>query len=323
MLQSGSLAPDFQLPSVNDGTLSRHDWSGKRMALLFLPSNVHEELGAQLTRYQDYINTFQELNTAIVAISDASLDALKALAAARLIQFPLLSDPDKSVWKHFSVPDADRPIQPTVFVTDERNVIRTVYEADRNPNLPGPLALARSIRKLNDAPKPAPVTDQDWRIGPPDAPVTLIEYSDFQCHHCRELSNVVEQLVAMYGNKLQVVHRHLPLRQAHPLAQLAAEAAEAAGRQGRFWDMHHRLFAANDALEREHLVEYAQELSLNVERFVDDLDNHRCEALVNEDWRQAVQNGIKLPPTLFVNSILIEGVRTVDSLRARIDGLLA
>ncbi|MEW5720156.1 MAG: thioredoxin domain-containing protein [Chloroflexota bacterium] len=323
MLQTGSQAPDFELPSVNHGTVSRRDLVGKRIAWLFLPSNVHEELGAQLTRYQENIATFEELNAAIVAISDASLEELQSLATSRQIKFALLSDPQKSVWKDFAAPDCNQPIQPTVFVTDEQNVIRAVYEAARNPNLPGPLALARAIRKLNDVPKPAPVTEQDWRIGPLNAPVTLIEYSDFQCQHCRELSHVIEQLIAAYGDKIQVVHRHLPLRQTHPLAQLAAEAAEVAGLQGKYWEMHHRLFAANDALEREHLIAYARELGLNVEQFIGDLNSHRGEASVNEDWTRAVQSGIKLPPTLFINSILFEGARTEAALRARIDGLLA
>jgi peroxiredoxin/protein-disulfide isomerase len=322
MLQCGSQAPDFDLPSVKHGTVSRRDLAGKRIALLFIPSTVPEDLAAQLARYQENLATFSELNAVMVAISPAPLDELQAFVASRQLDFPLLCDPQQAVWRRYAAPDGDQPVQPTVFLTDEHDVIRSVYEAARNPNLPGPLGVLRAIRKLNDALKPAPITDQDWQMGPRDAPVTLIEYSDYQCHHCRELSAVIEHLVAAYGSKLLVVHRHLPLRQTHPLAQLAAQAAEAAGLQDKFWDMHHRLFAANDALEHEHLVEYAGELGLNVEQFIADMDGLHCEGLVFEDWRQAVQCGIKLPPTLFVNSILFEGARTETALRSRIDGLL-
>lgn len=119
-----------------------------------------------------------------------------------------------------------------------------------------------------------------------------------------------------------MIHRHLPLRHTHPLAQLAAEAAEAAGAQGRFWAMHDRLFAAGDALTREHLLRYAAELGLDLARFTVELDNHVHEPAVAEDFKRAVAGGIKLPPALFINGVLYEGAATGQALRERIETLL-
>jgi protein-disulfide isomerase len=86
---------------------------------------------------------------------------------------------------------------------------------------------------------------------------------------------LLKEVVPVYGDKLLWIHRHLPLRHSHPLAQGAAEAAEAAGAQGKFWDMHDRLFEAEGALEREQLITYAQDVGLEVDRFTHDLDNRR------------------------------------------------
>ena len=219
-------------------------------------------------------------------------------------------------------PEARAQIRPTAVLIDEEGRIRAVYDAARYPNLPGPQALARGLRKLNDVPRPAPVTGEDWRVGPLDAPVTLIEYSDYQCHHCAETAAVLKELTALYGERLLLVHRHFPLRQAHPLAQKAAEAAEAAGAQGKFWEMHHRLFAVGGALEREHLAAYASEIGLDTRRFLEELEGGRYEEAVNEDFRSAAASGVRLPPTLFVNGILFEGPRTMQALRARVDSLL-
>ena len=322
LLQPGTKAPSFSLVGANRETMALSDQAGRRIALLFLPADISEELAIQLARYQDNVSVFADLNAVILAISAASPEELRQLAAEQQIQFALLSDSQKSVWRAYTGSDSNGTIQPTVFVIDEVGVIRASYEASRNPNLPGPLALARTIRKLNEVPKPVPVTELDWRIGPIDAPITLIEYSDYQCQHCREAAIVIEQIAAIYGDQVQIVHRHLPLRQAHLLAQLAAEAAEAAGAQGKFWEMHHRLFVANGALARDDLITYAHELGLDIVMFAEDLDNRRYEPLVNEDWLHATQSGIKLPPTLFINSVLLEGARTKEIISARVESLV-
>jgi protein-disulfide isomerase len=278
---------------------------------------MSEALEEQLQRYQEGLTGFSELNTQLLAISE-TIPEPRELPG----QLVLLLDPARATWSLYAGVGADQPVRPTAVLIDEEGTIRAVYEADRYPHLPGPQALARGIRKMNEVPRPAPVTRDDWVLGPPEATVTLIEYSDYQCRHCAETSSVLRELSARYGGRLRVVHRHFPLRQAHPLAHEAAEAAEAAGAQGKFWEMHHRLFAAQGDLERAHLLGYAAEIGLDVQRFVDDLATGRHEEAVDQAFRAAAASGVRLPPTLFVNGILFEGPRTLQSLRARVDSLL-
>jgi len=316
MLQPGAPAPDFSLPAVRgERRVSLREFAGQRVVLLFLPSHISEALAEQLGRYQDNQGAFADLNAQLLAISEGA-------PPPPSLQLDLLADPAQAVWSLYAGADAEQPVRPTAILIDEEGRVRAVYDADRYPHLPGPQALARGIRKLNEVPRPAPVTGEDWRVGPLEAPVVLIEYSDYQCHHCAETAAVLRELAAHYGERLLLVHRHFPLRQAHPLAQKAAEAAEAAGAQGKFWEMHHRLFTAAGSLEHERLVAYASEIGLDARRFLDDLDSGRYEEAVNEDFRNAAASGVRLPPTLFVNGILVEGPRSAQALRARVDSLL-
>jgi len=318
MLQPGARAPEFNLPTAGgEDRISLRNYAGKRVALLFLPSAVGEALREQLQRYHESLAIFAELNAQLLAIAEAFPEPGRLPSP-----FALATDPGRAVWELYAGAEAGQSIRPMAVLIDEEGTVRAVYEADRYPHLPGPQALARGIRKMGEVPRPAPVTREDWARGPHGAPVTLIEYSDYQCHHCAETSTVLRELAAQYGDRLLLVHRHFPLRQAHPLAQKAAEAAEAAGAQGKFWEMHHRLFAAHGELERTHLLTYASEIGLDAQRFVEDLDSGRHEEAVNQDFRGAVASGVRLPPTLFVNGILFEGSRTSQALRARVDSLL-
>ena len=104
--------------------------------------------------------------------------------------------------------------------------------------------------KLNPA-----VQDEDHIRGPWDAPVTLVEYGDYECPHCRQVAPILIELRQRFGDRLRYVFRHLPLTTMHPNAQLAAEAAEAAGAQGKFWEMHDLLFEHEGALGKEHMVD--------------------------------------------------------------------
>jgi peroxiredoxin/protein-disulfide isomerase len=326
VLQPGITAPDFVLPAVNLGRqVSVKEHPGQKVVLVFFPANFDDQLAEQLTKYQAGLSGFEEQDALIWGISDAPEDGLKRLSEDQDIKFGLLSDsePVGATAKNYGVISPNQLVLPTVFVIDEEGLIRRVYESSQYPNLPNPAMVMRAIKKLTDVPKPAPVTRDDWQSGPPDAPVVLIEYADYQCGPCRGAYRLLKQIVPMYGDKILWIHRHLPLRHSHPLAQQAAEAAEAAGAQGKFWEMHDRLFVADGALEQDQLVKYARELGLDVERFTDDLESQRFRDAVNEDFKAAVRNKIKLPPALFVNGIPLDGPRTKEAICARIDSLLA
>lgn len=137
--------------------------------------------------------------------------------------------------------------------------------------------------------------------GPDDAPVTLVEYGDFECPHCGRAEPIVRDLLAGFGADVRFVFRHLPLTDVHEHAQLAAESSEAAAAQDRFWEMHDLLFEHQDALELDDLVGYATELGLDVGRFTDELRGRRNALRVARDVQSAEQSGVIGTPTFFVN----------------------
>ena len=324
-LQPGIKAPDFTLPAANlEGDVSLSGHQGQNVVLVFFPSRMEEALVEQLVKFQGKLADFEAQSATAIGISEASLDDLRRLSTEKGIEFPLATDsnPPGAKASEYGVLSQDGAVLPTVFVADDQGLIRRVYEAAKYPNLPNPAMVVRALKKLADVPRPQPVTPDDWQLGPPDAPVVVIEYADYQCGPCREAYRLLRQIVPTYGDKILWIHRHLPLRHSHPLAQGAAEAAEAAGAQGRFWEMHDRLFEAEGALEREQLIDYAGELGLDVQRFTEDLDSRRYRDAVNQDFKAAVRNKIKLPPVLFINGIPLEGPRTEAAIRARIESLV-
>jgi Na+/H+ antiporter NhaA len=142
--------------------------------------------------------------------------------------------------------------------------------------------------------------NRDHFRGPIDAPVTVVEYGDFECPYCGRAEPVVRELLQEFGD-VRYVWRHLPLSDVHANAQLAAEAAEAAARQDAFWEMHDLLFKHQDALRPRDLISYAQELGLDFERFTDDLREHTGSARVAEDVDSADLSGVSGTPTFFIN----------------------
>jgi protein-disulfide isomerase len=137
--------------------------------------------------------------------------------------------------------------------------------------------------------------------GPHDAPVTLLEYGDFECPHCGRAEPAVRRLLSTFGSDVRFVFRHLPLGDVHEHAELAAEAAEAAGAQRMFWEMHDVLFAHQDALGIEELRGYAEDLGLDVNRFSEDLGSRRHRLRVIRDIESADMGGVAGTPTFFVN----------------------
>ena len=141
---------------------------------------------------------------------------------------------------------------------------------------------------------------RDHIRGPRDAPVTVVEYGDFECPFCGQAEPVLRELLREFGD-VRYVWRHLPLNDVHPNTQLAAEAAEAAAGQGAFWEMHDLLLAHQDALGWRGLIDYAERLGLDLERFTTDLREHVGAAKVAEDVDSADLSGVSGTPTFFVN----------------------
>ena len=142
---------------------------------------------------------------------------------------------------------------------------------------------------------------RDHIRGNREAPVILVEYGDYECPACGLAHGVLPRLLAQSQGRIALVFRNFPLSALHPHAEGAAEAAEAAGVQGRFWEMHDMLFQNQDALDVESLIEYAGALALDLVRFADDLDSRRFAARVREDLLSGVRSGVSATPTFFIN----------------------
>ena len=163
--------------------------------------------------------------------------------------------------------------------------------------------------------------EQDHIRGNPDAPLTLVEYGDFECPFCSRATGTVKELQAQLGDDLRYVFRHLPLPDVHDHSELAAQAAEAASAQGAFWEMHDLLFAHQDRLEYEDLVAYAGELGLDVDRFADDLHEGRLAARVRRDVASADASGARGTPTFFVGDRRHVGPYDARTLAAELNAL--
>jgi Na+/H+ antiporter NhaA len=156
--------------------------------------------------------------------------------------------------------------------------------------------------------------EHDHIRGHHDAPVTLVEYGDFECPYCGQAEPIVRELLAENDDDLRYVFRHLPLSDVHPHAQMAAEAAEAAGAQGRFWEMHDALLAHQDELNPRDLYRYAEQLGLDQERFAEDLRRRRFAPRIAADVASADASGVSGTPTFFVNGRRHQGVYDVATL---------
>jgi Na+/H+ antiporter NhaA/predicted DsbA family dithiol-disulfide isomerase len=169
--------------------------------------------------------------------------------------------------------------------------------------------------------------DRDHIRGPEVAPVTLVEYGDYECPYCGRAEPVIRELLDSFGDDVRYVWRHLPLNDVHPNAQTAAEATEAAAAQGAFWQMNDKLLRHQDALTTDDLTRYAEELGLDVERFWDELRRRNYADRVAEDVASADASGVAGTPTFFLNGRRHQGAYDIDTLttavsRARRTALL-
>jgi Na+/H+ antiporter NhaA len=160
--------------------------------------------------------------------------------------------------------------------------------------------------------------ERDHIRGPVDAPVTVVEYGDFQCPYCGMAEPIVRELLRGFATDVRYVWRHLPLTDVHVNAQLAAEAAEAAADQGAFWEMHDLLLTHQDALEPDDLVVYAEQLGLDVERFENALREHETTVRVAEDVDSADLSGVSGTPTFFINGRRHYGAYDIETLSAAV-----
>ena len=166
-----------------------------------------------------------------------------------------------------------------------------------------------------------PVSGRDHAQGPATAPVTLVEYGDYECPDCGDAYPIVKELQKRLRNRLRFVFRHFPLMEMHPHAERAAEAAEAAGAQGKFWEMHDLLFEHQQALEDADLRQYAGRIGLDLAKFDDDMKRRAYAGRVKEDLLSGEESEIPGTPTFFINGMLYDDAYDLETLLGAVEAV--
>jgi protein-disulfide isomerase len=164
-----------------------------------------------------------------------------------------------------------------------------------------------------------PVGERDHAQGPADAPVTLVEYGDYECPHCGRAYPIVKAVQDHFGRRLRFVFRNFPLTETHPHAALAAAAAEAAGDQGKFWEMHDLLFEHQNRLGAADLENYASQLGIGSGGFLDVIRSTEKTRQVQDDFMSGVRSGVNGTPTFFLNGMRYDGPWDYQDLVAAIE----
>lgn len=151
------------------------------------------------------------------------------------------------------------------------------------------------------------IGDQDHHQGPTKAPLQLVEYGDYQCSYCGEAYPAVRAAQKALGDKLEFVFRNFPLTEVHPHAQQAALAAEAAASQHKFWEMHDALYEHQDQLDAQHLIGFARQLGLDIEKFNQDMQSPATAGKVESDFESGVRSGVNGTPSFFLNGQKFDG----------------
>jgi protein-disulfide isomerase len=190
---------------------------------------------------------------------------------------------------------------------------------DRQQAFVNELKAKTTVRVMLEPPRMTVADGNGPATGPANAPVQIIEFSDFQCPFCGRVEPTVKQLHEKYGDKIRVVFRDLPLIQIHPQAAKAAEAGACAADQGKFWEMHAKMFGDQTKLAVEDLKKSAAEIGLNATTFNECLDSGKKEADWKKDSEDAAKYGLSGTPAFFINGRLISGAQPLDAFTQIID----
>jgi protein-disulfide isomerase len=167
-----------------------------------------------------------------------------------------------------------------------------------------------------------PVSDQDHIQGDPKAAVMLVEYGDYECPHCGHAYPIVKQVQKHFGKKLAFVFRNFPLNEIHPNAEAAAETAEFAGAQGKFWEMHDAIFENQEELSPELLMQLSQDLKLSADDWKKAMESRQYQPRVKSDFLGGVKSGVNGTPTFFINGQRHDGPFEYEDLVAGINSQL-
>ena len=166
------------------------------------------------------------------------------------------------------------------------------------------------------------IEPREMFVGNIDAPVTLMEFGEYESEECAKVNEVVKQLLEEYEGKIRFQFRHFPLTLIHQRSLKASESAVAAGQEGKFWEMHNVLFANRRNLGTTSLKLHSKEAGIRNKKFLDDLVNGVYGWQVQDDWKEGVNRGVKDPPTFFINDVMFIGKPTFANLSAALDAAI-
>jgi protein-disulfide isomerase len=190
-------------------------------------------------------------------------------------------------------------------------------------------AFLKSLRERTEvavhlaAPRIPVTPDPNRMLGPPDAPVAIVEFSDFQCPYCQKAYSTVQAMLKKYGDRVNLSYRDFPLRSIHPRAEIAAHAARCAGEQGKFWEYHNSLFELPNQLGNEELELHAATVGVDTEEFRTCLDSNRYGEAIERDVQDGMKAGVSGTPAFFINGILLSGSQPASVFEKTIEAELA
>jgi protein-disulfide isomerase len=329
LLKVGSKAPGFALNTAPGESLRLGDLSGKPVVLAFYPADWSPVCGDQLGLYNEALHKLEELDAQLIGISVDSEWCHKAYRETRQLRFPLLADfePKGKISKLYnSYNDKRGASARTLYVIDAEGIICWNYSSPEDVN-PGMSGFLQALRQLNGqsiiCEDVALLNEGDHSRGSTIAHVTLLEFGDYECSHCRAAHDVVKQLLDHFELQVRYVFKNFPLTKIHPHAEAAAEAAESAAGLGNFWEMHDALFANQNDLRPESLLRYADSLGINTKQMAEDLKTHCYMPRVKSDFDSGIENGVNGTPAFFINGVRYDGSYNLEALSKAIELALA
>lgn len=307
IFEPGTAAPAFDLPSSLGGRISKDDLAGQTCVLVFYPGDFTPVCTSELALFEQARSEIEASGARLFGISVDSIASHEAFARAQKLGFALLSDshPKGAVSQAFRSYNQDHGYSSrALFVIDgQGRIVWSQMSPDGvNPGVDGVL---RALSDMGAGKGQAHATRDDFHArGPAGAAVTLTEYGDYQCPYCGQAYHELKKVFAHFGDRLRFEFRNFPLANIHPYAELAAEVAEAAGAQDKFWPMHDAIYENQAALSEDMLVELARELGLDVDRLVAEVNAHDYRARIRTDLSEGLRAGVNGTPSFFINGRL-------------------
>lgn len=311
--------PDDTSPSGASASETAAEFGDTRISLAELDENIRQNLFEEATEGGDAAATYELRSGALDFMINQQLLEAEAEQRGLDVDTLLAAEAEQAGPVEFAEVQAfydqvkDR-LKDVAF-EDVADQIRARLEQQRGAASRSALITSlREATEINVALEPPriDVAADGPGIGPENAPVTIIEFSDYQCPFCKRAEPTLQQVVARYPDKVRIVYRHFPLDSIHPLARPAAEAAACAGDQDKFWEFHALIWEATPELGPEKLTEMAAALALDAEAFGACVDERRFQGQVEKDLSDGQAAGVNGTPAFFVNGIPLSGARSLD-----------